>query len=229
MWNVELHCHTYWSKDSLASPRALLEVCRQRGIDRLAVTDHNTLRGGLEAAALAPERFIVGEEILTTEGELLGYFLTEEVPAGLSPQETIDRLRRQGAVISVSHPYDYARQGAWREEILRPLLPQLDALEAFNARTTSAGPNARAAALARQAGLPGLAGSDAHAPFEVGRGLTVLEPFHDAESFRRALASARLVTRRSPAWVHLVSRYAVLRKRLGWKVPGGGRTVISDQ
>src|SRR3972149_5983082 len=150
MWNVELHCHTYWSKDSLASPRALLEVCRQRGIDRLAVTDHNTLRGGLGAG------------------------------------------------------------GAGREGVLRPVLPQLDALEPFNARTPSPGPNARAAALARQAGLPGLAGSDAHAPFEVGRGLTVLEPFHDAESFRRALASARLVTRRSPAGGPLVSRYPVL-------------------
>jgi len=219
MWNVELHCHTYWSHDSLASPRGLLEVCRKRGIDRLAVTDHNSLGGALEAAALAPELFIVGEEILTTEGELLGYFMAEEVPAGLSPQETIDRLRRQGAVISVSHPYDYARQGAWREDVLRPLLPQVDALEAFNARTYSAGPNAQAAALARQAGVPGLAGSDAHAPFEVGRGLTQLEPFHDAETFRRALASARLVPHRSPAWVHLVSRYAVLRKRMGWRRP----------
>jgi hypothetical protein len=221
MWNVELHCHTHWSKDSLASPQALLRVCRRRGIDRLAVTDHNTLRGALEAAELSPERFIVGEEILTTEGELLGYFMTEEIPPRLSPQETIDRLRRQGAVISVSHPYDYARLGAWREEVLRPLLPQLDALETFNARTYSSEPNARAATLARQAGLPGLAGSDAHAPFEVGRGLTMLEPFHDAESFRQALATARLVTRRSPAWVHLVSRYAVLRKQLGWKARKG--------
>jgi predicted metal-dependent phosphoesterase TrpH len=220
MWNVELHCHTYHSKDSLASPRALLEVCRRRGIDRLAVTDHNTLRGALQAAELAPDLFIVGEEILTMEGELLGYYMTEEVPPRLSPQETIDRLRRQGAVISVSHPYDLARHG-WREEVLRPLLPQLDALEAFNARTYSSTPNARAAKLARQAGLPGLAGSDAHAPFEVGRGLTQLEPFHDAASFRRSLASARLVTRRSPPWVHLVSRYAVFRKKLGWKVPAG--------
>ncbi|HMK09516.1 MAG TPA: PHP-associated domain-containing protein [Anaerolineales bacterium] len=218
MWNVELHCHTYWSKDSLASPRALLAACRRRGIDRLAVTDHNSLGGAREAAALAPDLFIVGEEILTTEGELLGYFLTEEVPPHLSPQETIDRLRRQGAVISVSHPYDLARHG-WREEILRPLLPQLDALEAFNARTYSAKPNAQAAALAAEHGLPGLAGSDAHAPFEIGRGLTQLEPFHDAESFRRSLAAARLVARRSPPWVHLVSRYAVLRKRLGWRRP----------
>lgn len=218
-WNVELHCHTWRSKDSLASPRSLLAACRRKGIHRLAVTDHNTLRGALESAALAPDLFIVGEEILTTEGELLGYFMTEEIPAGLTPQATIDLLRRQGAVISVSHPYDYARQGAWREDILRPLLPQLDALEAFNARTYSAGPNAQAAELARQAGLPGLAGSDAHAAFEIGRGLTQLAPFDDASSFRRSLATARLVRRRSPAWVHLVSRYAVLRKRLGWRVP----------
>ena len=219
MWNVELHCHTYRSKDSLASPRALLAACRRRGIDRLAVTDHNTLAGALEAATLDPERFILGEEIMTTEGELLGYFLTEEVPPGLSPEETIERLRRQGAVISVSHPYDYARHGAWREEVLRPLLPKLDALEAFNARTYGRRPNERAAALARAAGLPGLAGSDAHAPFEIGRGLTQLQPFTDAESFRRSLGTARLVPRRSPAWVHLVSRYAVLRKRMGWRPP----------
>ena len=219
MWNVELHCHTYHSKDSLATPEALREACRRKGIDRLAITDHNSMAGALEAAALDPDLFIVGEEILTTEGELLGYFMQEEIPPGLTPEETIDRLRRQGAVISVAHPYDYARSGAWRESVLRPLLPRLDALEAFNARTYSAGPNARAAALAAEAGLPGLAGSDAHAPFEIGRGLTQLDRFTDAEGFRQALRNARLVTRRSPAWVHLISRYAVLRKRLGWQPP----------
>jgi len=221
MWNVELHCHTYHSKDSLALPQALLDACLRRGIDRLAVTDHNTLAGALEAAALDPERVIPGEEIMTTEGELLGYYLTEEIPPGLSPQETIDRLRAQGAIISVSHPYDRTRQGSWREEVLRPLLPRLDALEVFNARAYSPAPNERAAALARAAGLPGLAGSDAHAPFEIGRGLTQLEPFTDAESFRRSLRTARLVTHRSPAWVHLISRYAVLRKRWGWRPRDG--------
>jgi predicted metal-dependent phosphoesterase TrpH len=219
MWHLELHCHTYHSKDSLASPRALLEACVRKGIDRLAVTDHNVIAGAFEAAALDPQRFIIGEEIMTTEGELLGYFMSEWVPPRLTPQETIDRLRRQGAVISVAHPYDYARSGAWREEVLRPLLPQLDALEVFNARTYGAGPNARAATLAAQSGLPGLAGSDAHAPFEIGRGMTLLEPFEDADGFRRSLRAARLETRRSPAWVHLVSRYAVLRKRLGWRRP----------
>lgn len=219
MWNVELHCHTYHSADSLADPRRLLETCRRRGIDRLAITDHNRLAGAWEAAALDPERVIVGEEILTTEGELLGYFLTEEVPAGLTPRETIDRLRRQGAVISVSHPFDHTRHGAWQEDRLRAILHLVDALETFNARATSKRPNEKAARWALQAGLPGLAGSDAHAPFEVGRGLTRLPPFHDADSFRAALGAAQLVRRRSPAWVHLASRYAVWRKRLGWRPP----------
>ncbi|MFN2274786.1 MAG: PHP domain-containing protein, partial [Anaerolineales bacterium] len=72
--NVELHCHTYRSEDSLMLPGSILRACDRRGIDRVAITDHNTIAGALEAARLAPDRVIVGEEILTTEGEVLGYF-----------------------------------------------------------------------------------------------------------------------------------------------------------
>ena len=212
-WRVELHCHTHASGDSLADPRRLLAVAVEKGIDRLAITDHNTTAGALEAAALDPERVIIGEEILTTEGELLAFFLREGVPPGLSPLETIARLRAQGAAIAVSHPFDYLRKGAWREASLERILPLVDALEVFNARTWDARPNRRAAEWARRAGLPGTAGSDAHAPFEVGTAWTRLAPFHDAESFRLALRTARVEGRRSPPWVHLVSRYAAWIKR----------------
>ena len=214
LWRVELHCHTHASGDSLADPGQLLAAARRKGIQRLAITDHNTTSGALEAAALDPKLVIVGEEILTTKGELLAYFVKEEVPRGLSPEETIARLREQGAVIAVSHPFDYLRKGAWREADLRAILPLVDALEVFNARTWDAAPNRRAAEWARQAGLPGIGGSDAHAPFEVGAVCTLLEPFADADSFRRALSTARPEGRRSPPWVHLVSRYASWRKRL---------------
>ena len=212
-WRVELHCHTYASGDSLADPRRLLTVAKEKGIDRLAITDHNTITGAEEAAALDPERVIIGEEIMTTEGELLAYFLREPVPPGLSPEETIARLRTQGAVISVSHPFDYLRKGAWREASLKRILHLVDALEVFNARTWESGPNRRAAEWAQRAGLPGIAGSDAHAPFEVGTARTRLAPFHDAESFRLALRAARVEGRRSLPWVHLVSRYAAWVKR----------------
>ncbi len=218
---VELHCHTYRSPDSLMEPAKLLEMCRARGIDRLAVTDHNTIQGALEAQALDPERVIVGEEILTTQGELLAYFVTEEVPAGLTPKETIARLRAQGAVISVSHPFDYTRKGAWRMEDLEAILPLVDALEVFNARSWRAAANRRAAEVARRAGLPGTAGSDAHAYAEVGRVRMRLPAFSDPASFLRVLSAGEVLGRRSSPLVHLYSRYAALAKRLGWRLRSG--------
>jgi hypothetical protein len=214
-WRVELHCHTHVSGDSLADPRRLLAVAQGKGIDRLAITDHNTISGAEEAAALDPEMVIIGEEIMTTEGELLAYFLRESVPPGLPPEETIARLRAQGAAVAVSHPFDHLRKGAWREASLKRILPLVDALEVFNARTWDSRPNRRAAQWALRAGLPGIAGSDAHAPFEVGTAWTRLAPFHDADSFRQALRTARVEGRRSLPWVHLVSRYAAWIKHRG--------------
>jgi hypothetical protein len=211
---AELHCHTCYSEDSLMLPARLIDIARKRGLQRLAITDHNTIAGALEAAALDPELVIVGEEILTTRGELLAYFVRDEVPQGLSPAETIARLRDQGAIIGVSHPFDYMRKGAWQEEDLRAILGAVDALEILNARVWSGAANRRAAEWAKRAGLPGFAGSDAHAPFEVGAVRTRLPSFNDANSFLRALGAAQVEGRRSPIWVHLASRYASWSRRL---------------
>src|SRR3989304_1560198 len=101
-------------------PARVLERCRRRRVDRVAITDHNPIDGALEAHSLAPDRVVIGEEIMPDHGELLGYYLREQIPAGLSPQETIDRLRGQGAVISVSHPFDSVRKGSWAEAVGRP-------------------------------------------------------------------------------------------------------------
>src|SRR3990172_2332439 len=115
MLRVELHCHTVYSKDSLLRPERLLDTCRRKGIDRVAITDHNTTLGGLDAQHLDPGRAIVGEEIMTQGGELLAYFVSQEVPPGLPPLEAIHRLREQGAFISVSHPCDQLRNGHLEE------------------------------------------------------------------------------------------------------------------
>lgn len=220
-WTVELHCHTHFSSDGLMRPEKLVEVAARRGIDRVAITDHNTTAGALEAARVDPQRVIVGEEIFTTRGELLAFFVTEEVPQGLTPREAIERLRRQGAVISVSHPFDRTRAGAWEPEDLQDILGLVDALEVFNARTLGDGPNRRAAALAASAGLPGTAGSDAHAYAELGRAVLKMEPFADAAGMRASLRTAEVRARRSPAAVHLLSRYASWRWRLGWRPQAG--------
>jgi predicted metal-dependent phosphoesterase TrpH len=211
---AELHCHTCYSHDSLMEPGRLLELCAARGIQRLAITDHNAIEGAFVAAELDPERVIVGEEIRTTQGELLGYFMREFVPPGLSPEETIARLREQRAFISVAHPFDRTRSGSWEDAALARILPLVDALEIRNGRSWSARADQRAATLALQSGLLGTAGSDAHAYLEVGRVRMRMAPFHDKEGLRAALKGAQVEGRRSSPLVHLLSRYAAWRKRL---------------
>ena len=205
--------------DSLLLPERILHICEKRGIDKIAITDHNTIAGGLQAARLDPQRVIIGEEIMTTQGEILGYFLQEEIPPGLTPQQTIALLREQGAFVSVSHPFDSIRKGSWHEQDLIQILPLVDALEICNARTLWDGPNARAAELASRMNLLGTAGSDAHAAMEVGRMGMRLPNFHDAESMRRALQEAEIIGRRSSPLVHFYSRYAKYRKAIGWNPP----------
>lgn len=212
---VELHAHTRFSKDSLVSPARLVEHCKKNGIDRIAITDHNEIQGALEAKDHAPDRVIVGEEIETTQGELIGYFLQERVPPGLQPLAAIERLRNQGAVISVAHPFDTVRSSNWSEEELLAIVPEIDAVEVFNARCLSDKPNQRAKDFAEQHGVLATVGSDAHSLWELGMASLDLPYFDDAEGFLNALTEARPSTRLSPAFVHLFSRFAVMWKKIG--------------
>jgi predicted metal-dependent phosphoesterase TrpH len=214
---VEFHCHTIYSKDSLTRPEGLVSACRRKGIDRVIVTDHNSIAGARAAYALDPDLVIVGEEILTTRGELLAAFVTEEVPAGLAPQEAIRRLKDQGAFISVSHPFDVYRAGHWKEADLLEILPEVDAIEVFNSRCWRQEFNSQAQAFAEKYNLPGTVGSDAHAPLELGRSLMLLEPFEGPDGLRAVIRQGIPQVRGSPPWFHLISRLAVLLKGL---VPG---------
>ena len=173
--HVEFHCHTMYSKDSLTNPEQLVKACRRKGIDRVIVTDHNSLAGACAAQALNPELIIVGEEIMTTRGELLAAFVTEEIPAGLEPRDAIRRLKEQGAFISVSHPFDIYRGGHWDEADLLEILPDVDAIEVFNSRCWRPEFNRQAQIFAEHHDVPGTVGSDAHAPLELGRAILLLE------------------------------------------------------
>ncbi len=211
---VELHMHTHASKDSLIKPERLLGYCDQIGLDRIAITDHNVIEGAFEARDIAPEKVIVGEEIRTTQGELIGYFMTEWVPPDLTPMEAIERLKAQNAVISVAHPFDTVRKAHWQESELLKIMPYVDAIEIFNARCLRDTPNVLARQFAQEHGLLATVGSDAHSLWEVGRASLTLPDFDGPQAFRQALDQAELRVRLSPAYVHLFSRYAVFRKRL---------------
>lgn len=214
MLRVEFHCHTVYSKDSLTSPEVLVRTCREKGIDRVVITDHNTTAGAFRAKELDPERVIVGEEIMTTKGEILAAYVKEEVPAFLTPEETIHLLRAQDAYISVSHPFDTHRNGHWQEEDLLTILPFVDAIETFNARCFSAAHNQQAEEFAEKHQLTGTAGSDAHAAFELGRAVMILPDFHDAHSLKIAMQQVQFEGVLSAPWVHLTSRYAVFYKKV---------------
>jgi predicted metal-dependent phosphoesterase TrpH len=213
MLKLEFHCHTHASKDSLTKPQDLIKTARRKGLDKLVITDHNTIQGAITAQKLDAELVVVGEEIMTTKGEILAAYVQEEIPAGLTPQETIKLLKEQGAFISVSHPFDAFRKGAWLEKDLLEIIHQVDAIEVFNSRCMDPRFNWQAQAFAKKHNLAGTVGSDAHALFEVGKATLLLEPFSGAEGMRKVIRQAKYQTKLSSWLVHFVSRYASMKKK----------------
>ena len=214
MISVEFHCHTYASKDSLTCPADLIAMARRKGIDRVIVTDHNSIAGAREAYGIDPELVIVGEEIMTTKGEILAAFVKEEVPPDLTPLETINILKEQGAFISVSHPFDELRKGGWMENDLLEILPLVDAIEVYNSRCMLPRFNRRAELFAQKYNIAGTVGSDAHAAFEVGRSLLLLDQFTGPDEMRKVIRKGIPKVKWSPPWFHLTSRYASMIKKI---------------
>ena len=213
MLRVEFHSHTDASRDSLTRPADLIAAARLKRVDRLIITDHNTIAGARAAQALDPELVIVGEEIMTTRGEILAAYVTEEIPKGLTPQEALHRLKDQGAFISVSHPFDVLRSGGWNEEDLLEILPQVDAIEVYNSRCLFPGFNRQARRFAERHNIAGTVGSDAHAAFEVGRSILLLEQFEGPDEMRQVIRRGIPQVKWSPPWFRLMSRYAVTQKK----------------
>ena len=213
---VDLHVHTCASKDSAVHPVDAIKAAKRRGLDRICITDHNRIDGAMVAKEIDPEFVIVGEEILTTHGEILAFFVSEWVPPFLSHPETLDRLEGQGAFISVSHPFDRHRH-PWAKERLEAILPRLDAVEGFNARSLRGEDNDRSQAFAAMHNLPVTAGSDAHSTVEIGAAYLEIPIFTSVEEFRAGLAESTIRGRLSPAWVHLITLANKWRDRFGLK------------
>jgi len=211
---ADLHNHTHFSRDSIMSPRDLVRRATEAGIDCVAVTDHNTVRGGLAVRELAANvAIIVGEEVRSSDGEILGLFLTEDIPPGLPAGETIARIRDQGGIVGVPHPFDPVR-GALNQAALSRLAPEIDFVEALNSRVILGVHNKRALEFARKHDLPVSAASDAHSARELGRSYVEMAPFTNPSDFLKSLRSGVLVGRLSNPLIHLVSRYATMRHKI---------------
>ncbi len=213
---IELHCHTIYSKDSLVTPTQLIQACKEKNIEKIAITDHNSIRGAMEAKIMDPDRIIIGEEIMTTKGEILAFFLSEEIPSGLEPEEVIHLLRNQNAFISISHPFDYVRRGSWELSDLEKIAPTVDAIETFNARCYSMESNRKAVDFARKWNLTGTSGADAHSTRELGQAKMFMDSFSDRDGFSSSIHGSITRGTLSPGWVHFISRWAVWLKKSGF-------------
>jgi predicted metal-dependent phosphoesterase TrpH len=212
---VDLHIHTCYSSDCLTSLDQIVEASLARRLGGVAVLDHNTIEGALELQKLAPFPVIVGEEVYTTEGEVGGLFLRETVPAGLSARETVSRIRVQGGLVYVPHPFDRYRRSPVGEQTLLSIVDSVDVIEVLNARVLVGRDNAMAQAYAHARGILCGAGSDAHSAAEIGRAFVDMPAFCDLASFVRSLSQGVIRGQISGPHVHLYSTWAKLRRRLG--------------
>ena len=210
---VDMHTHSEYSPDSRTSLKRQAEAVKAAGLDVVCATDHNTIEGALRLRELADGfRVIVGEEVSTRDGEIIGLFLDEAIPRGLTAEETIARIHDQGGLVSVPHPFSRNRMFHIRRSVLERVWKDVDCIEVFNAREAFTGDNLRAAAFAKEKELPGAVGSDAHRASEIGGAWVELEDFAGREDFIASLRQGSVVGELTGNYIHLLTRFDVVRK-----------------
>jgi hypothetical protein len=190
---VDLHVHSSASPDSRSEPERVAARCRKLGLSPIFFTDHDTIAGAAQLRA-GTERVVAGEEVMTTEGELIGLFLERPVQSGLTPKETALEIKAQGGLVYLEHPYDPFRRHL-SEAGIEALADLIDIVEVFNGRSEEQA-NRRAEDLCDILGaMPG-AGSDAHSLREIGSAYVEMADFEGAQDFLAKLRGAKIVKRR---------------------------------
>lgn len=220
-YRTEFHMHTRASHDSLMGRHALLAMCRRRHVDCVAITDHNEVHGALELKPWLEARgvsVIVGEEVFTAEGEIIGLWLTDRIERDLTPEETVRQIRTQGGAVYVPHPYDEKRhKTVLRREALLRIAPDVDCIEVHNGRNVEARfdeeqERAYEQASAINPAIRRVIGCDAHCFFEVGRNTVVTDAPVTREGFPACLDGARFEGSPCHPLAHGTTRLARLVK-----------------
>lgn len=206
---LDLHNHTDASYDAVNRLEDYERAHAEGRLHVLAITDHNRIKGALDLAARASFPVIVGEEIDTAEGELIGLFLRERVPAGLSLVETVEKIRAQGGIVYLQHPFYRLVRHPIRKLTIEELAAKglVDVVEVANGGPFTGRANLRAAAWAAAKGLPAGAGSDAHEPPDVGRCVVAVPPGPlDAASLPGRLREGIVIDRRRNSFAILATK-----------------------
>lgn len=184
---ADLHVHTEYSRDCTTSLERVISGCQRHKLDCIAVTDHNEVKGAMLLQEKAPFKVIIGEEIMTDQGEIIGYFLTRYIRPGMSPARTVDEIKNQGGLVCVPHPFDRIRRSRLTAAGLQQIIDEIDIVEVFNSRNIYSLDNKRARDFAVEKGTLFSVGTDAHWPWEIGRSYISIPDFSDAGTFRAAL------------------------------------------
>ncbi|MFA5013698.1 MAG: CehA/McbA family metallohydrolase [Candidatus Paceibacterota bacterium] len=219
---IDLHCHTYYSKDSICSPKSLVDSAIGRGLDGIAITDHNSARAWpelIEYCARKKMLLILGEEIKVKEngktiGEILAYFIVKEIdPKNKTIEEIIKEIRDQGGIAVMAHPFHRSKPFKDQERYAE----LFDAIECFNSRSQTTAGNAASQKIVGQYSLPFVAGSDAHTPWEVGNAFIEAEQSSTEELKTKILnRQIKFQGKQTPLMIQIfapISKFA----RLFWK------------
>jgi predicted metal-dependent phosphoesterase TrpH len=192
MIKADLHIHTKYSGDCDTPLEKLIERVQELGLGAIAVCDHSTAEGALKLQQMAPFKVIVAEEIASTEGEIMGMFLRETIPSGITPEEAIKAIRVQGGLVCIPHPFDHYRSSAVQRATLDRVVQDIDILEVYNSRTLPMQDRTLPYKFAQAHHLRLGAGSDAHSLAEVGRAYVEIADFDGPQAFLKVMAESRV-------------------------------------
>lgn len=194
---TELHVHTNASFDSRTSIREIAGFLEIGKIDKVGITDHATIATAVELYKRFPNQIIIGEEIKTTHGEIIGLFLQASIPSHLSPLEVVEEIRKQGGIVYLPHPFDKRRSGIYQCIEYERILQEADVIEVFNARVICQKYNREAEKMADYFGKRKAVGSDAHTISAWGTTYQIMPDFSDARGFLTSLDMAELMMKKS--------------------------------
>ncbi len=212
MFKADFHIHSCFSMDCTTPLEDIIKTCQIKGLNCIALADHGTIEGAVKMQTLAPFKVIIAEEILTTTGEIMGMFLTRQVPSGLSMEESIRLIKEQGGLLCAQHPFDKVRPDSLNSEVMDSIAPEIDVVEVFNARNPLKNSSVLAAKFAQEHGLPGCAGSDSHSAYEIGNTYIEMPEFKDKEGFLQALRKGKITAHHTSPLVRLSSLAARFKK-----------------
>ncbi len=192
----------------------IIARCLEVGINCLAVADHNAIAGALKMKEMAPFPIIASEEILTLDGEIIGMFLSQEIPSKLSAEETVAQIKDQGGLVCIPHPCDRLRFSVFRNQVFEDIMSEVDIIEVFNARSLFPGSSTRAWQMAQKYGKLASAGSDAHTLSEIGNACVEMPEFNGKDEFLASLAQGKISGNKSSPTVHFANTWVRLKKRL---------------